>query len=198
MTAATTARTDWTVSTTELALILGVRPQRIAALSSQDGMPKLARGRYDLPACIQHLLAKAREVREPGDVFEARKRLYQAQEEHKRLEIFRLSGTLVEYDEAAHVISTLAGIYTSTVQGLSPRLAQICAELDDPAVIEERLDEEFRELCQVVADKVEEFGRQYRSERPHTDPATGKRRRPVGRPKKSPAPRVPRTGPVAN
>lgn len=177
---------DWEWSATNTAALLSVSPQRLAALVKM-GLPKLARGRYDPRACVGWLLAESRGKGEPGDVHAKRKSLYDAQEAHKRLETFRLAGTLVEVEEAEHVITTLAGIYTSQLQGLAPRLAGLVAGLEDPAIIEERLDDEFRDLLRAVSDNVREFGDQYSNERQNSLPAPQPRRRGVGRPKKNPA-----------
>lgn len=93
------------------------------------GMPRLAHGRYSIPAVVQWRFEQltnraALDVDELPQAVEARTALIRAQEEHKRIEIRRLEAELVPAEEVQAGMLELAQLLVTTLEGLPTRAAQ--------------------------------------------------------------------------
>ena len=127
----------WTVTSVELAHILGVDITKLRSFSNA-GMPKRGRGAWHLPECVQWALGRTdhEKLENDLDIVERRAALYQAQEEHKRLEILRAAGALLPCE----VVEGAVLAYTSYFIGLLDALPGR-ADLDPDS--ERRLEREI-------------------------------------------------------
>ena len=117
------------LSNAELCTIFGVTRQTLARYV-RDGMPKEGYGQYYAPDCVQWLTQRLRDTSDVGG--EARERLYIAQERKTTLEADEKAKLLIPATEAHHVLTTMAGLFLSQLVGLSPRVAGLVADIDDP------------------------------------------------------------------
>ena len=98
----------------------------------------MAHGRYSIPDVVQWRLEQltnrqALDVDELPQAVEARTALIRAQEEHKRIEIRRLEGELVDAEEVQQQMLELAQLLVTTLEGLPTRAAQELAAAATPA-----------------------------------------------------------------
>lgn len=125
------------------------------------GMPKEARGRYDLAKCVQWYCQRARSEGMEGEternVTDARTRLVDAQRIKTELETERLRGRLIDVHEVGAVLNELAGIVATQADALGPRLAGVLAEIDDPAMVQAEIASEARALRVAIADRIRRF-----------------------------------------
>lgn len=102
------------------------------------GMPRLAHGQYSIPAVVQWRLEQltnraALDADEMPAAVEARTRLINAQEQHKRIEIRRLESELLPADEVRANVLELCQVLVTTLEGLPTRAAQDMAAADTVA-----------------------------------------------------------------
>lgn len=106
----------------ELAALIGVDVRTIKNLVD-DGMPKLARGKYDLGVCVKWYIERSVELARAGkglnDLDLARQRKTVAEARMAELELEQLEGNLIPLD-----------LHEQRVEGLSARLASQCKGLD--------------------------------------------------------------------
>ena len=145
---------DLTVNTGTLCLIFGVTRPTISKWV-KEGMPKMGRGTFDVPATVQWQLERMRG--DAPDTEEARRRLYVAQESHKTLETEILRGTVIRSDDVRHFCTVLTGEFVSAVDGLAPRLGGELAGITDPPVIEEKIEDECRSIRSELTRKLQAF-----------------------------------------
>jgi phage terminase Nu1 subunit (DNA packaging protein) len=141
------------VGTEQLATLLGLNRSRIHPLVAK-GMPKLDRGKFDAPACIQWYVVfkvKGHEKPESTDVNMARKRLYDAQVVKTNLDIANTKRQSIPSDEHMIDMNQLAVMFSSGLDALGGRLAAQLAGMTDPAVIAEHLTLETNAIRESVA-----------------------------------------------
>jgi phage terminase Nu1 subunit (DNA packaging protein) len=102
------------------------------------GMPRMAHGRYSIPAVVQWRIEQltnraALDLDELPAAVEARTRLINAQEIHKRIEIRRLEEELIPADEVQTNMMELAQILITALEGLPTRAAQDLAKTTNAA-----------------------------------------------------------------
>lgn len=92
------------VSSTALAGILELDRRRVEQLAN-EGMPRAARGKYDLEKCVRWYVAFLRKTKDRANVnagFEAeRTRAMRADASKKEIELARLMGELIPVEDAA-------------------------------------------------------------------------------------------------
>jgi len=111
-----------------VARIFAVSINHVNKLRSR-GMPRLAHGKYSIPAIVQWRLEQmenraALDADEMPAAVEARTRLINAQEVHKRIEIRRLESELLPADEVRANVLDLCQVLVTTLEGLPTRAAQ--------------------------------------------------------------------------
>lgn len=131
------SESKWTVGTVELAHVFGVAVSRIRDFSAA-GMPKRGRGTWHLPECVQWMIGRTDQAKMETelDVVERRAALYQAQEEHKRLEILKAARALLPVDEVERAILAYTAYFIGLLDALPGR-----TDLDPDA--ERRLEREI-------------------------------------------------------
>lgn len=185
---------DLTCNTKQLASILGVSTVTVAAWT-KAGMPKLAKGRYDLPAVVPWALEHV--TGNDKTTEEARRALYVAQERHKSLETRILAGSVVPADDIRHFCHALASLYTSSLEALAPRLGGELADIDRPELVEAVLERESRAIREQLAVDFAAFAERLDRIHPDNQPAAKSPRGRVGGRKPRTA-RPAGTGPVAH
>lgn len=160
-------RTDWITDRSGLAAVLGVAVNHINKLAGK-GMPRAARGRYDVRDCVQWFIQRLEEggARDPDEIEEVvkeRTMLYSAQRRHKELEVGRLAGELVNIDEAQEALLELAAIL---VQGLDAFPTRAAAQLLNLTTEAEAIDiaqRETRHTRALLCERVKALGESLRS-----------------------------------
>lgn len=140
----------------QLADIVGVKTETVVRYAKEQGMPKAARGRYPLIACIRWVMS----LRQPSTIEDGlgveRKRLVIEQRRRAEIENAHLRDELIDADLVSGVFNTVMAAIATQIDGLGPRLAGELATVDDPAVISRRLHDESRAIrrnvCGEVAD----------------------------------------------
>lgn len=89
-------------------------------------MPRLAHGRYSIPAVVQWRLEQltnraALDADEMPQAVEARTRLINAQEMHKRIEIRRMEAELLPADDVQSNVLALCQVLVTALEGLPTR-----------------------------------------------------------------------------
>lgn len=182
-------------SNAELCTVFGVTRQTIAKYV-RDGMPKEGRGEYYAPDCIQWVVQRLKGAADVSG--EARERLYVAQERKTSLEADEKAKLVIPVAEAHHVLTTMAGLFVSQLVGLSPRVAGLVADIDDPAEIEELLDAEVTALRESLSKQLREFERNYQRALRDCDAAAQANSGRMGGRKPGATTRKPRTRSVAH
>lgn len=159
---------ELTVNTGTLCLIFGVTRPTVGKWV-KDGMPKMGRGMFDVPAAVQWQMDRVRG--DTPDTEEARRRLYVAQESHKVLETEILRGTVIRSDDVAHFNTALAGEYVAAIDSLPPRLGSELAGIADPAQCEEVIERECRGIRADLERKLGQFGERLNASHADNQPA---------------------------
>ena len=155
----------WTVTSVELAHILGVHITKLRDFSNA-GMPKRGRGAWHLPECVQWVLGRTdhEKLETDLDIKERRAALYQAQEEHKRLEILRAAGALIPCEVVERAVLTYTSYFIGLLEALPGR-----TDLDPDA--ERRLEREILAAREDLIDALRTL-EQALAEDPEADYAT--------------------------
>jgi len=166
-----------------LAEVFGVGRSMVYKYQDQ-GMPREARGRYDLRKCVQWLVAKMshRGGDDPDDLQSARLELVKAQTEGQQLENRRKAGELLPADQVARALNDIAVIVSSQLDGLASRCAGRVAAITEPGAVQRELFEETRQIREAVAQATHTYAddlvaRQGKEHEPDQSPAPiGKQR----------------------
>lgn len=187
------------VSIPELAQLFRVSDSAVMKMAREGGMPKAARGRYPLMACVHWRLDQIMSAQEEdsSDVTEARKKLYDTQRAKHELEMAELRKELLVAEEVATVLRGLMAIVATQLDGLGPRVAYQVAGLTDPAKISKVILSECRHIRRAAAEQVQAFAGDLDGGEDAGAAARPKRRR-VGRRAPDPAPGQSGAGAVAN
>ena len=149
---------DWRCTSGQLCALLGV-PHKQLSRWAAAGMPKLARGEWDLRATVQWLLAHMSGADSPEDQGEAltvaRKSLIVAQNRKLDIEIERLEGSIYDAAVVHSAFDALAVIVSSAhnaLPGEAPDLVGL--GVDD---IETRLENATRDISEAIANAIGSF-----------------------------------------
>ena len=164
-----------------LAALFAVDPATVSRWGN-DGMPKIAWGKYPLGPCvrwrIEQLMAQA--SGDSSEITESRRRLYDTQRAKHELEMQEMRKELLQAEEVATAIRAMFGIVATQLDGLGPRMAARLAGLSDPQKIAKELLIECRNIRRTTADAVADFARDLDGGEDAV-PAPGEGRRGVGR-----------------
>lgn len=146
---------------TGVARIFGLRELNTVNKWRARGMPRVTHGVYSIPDVVQWRIEEiqskgALDVDDMPAIVEARTQLLRAQEQHKRLEIARLEGALLEADEVRQTVLTLCQHLVTALEGLPTRAAQQAAS----ATTEAEVAHILREHC---ADARRDLARQIKT-----------------------------------
>ena len=151
------------VGVAEIAEWLGITDRRVQQLAVDGVIPRAARGRYDLRACVcsytEHLRSVAAgHTSADGalDLTEERARLAREQADGQALKNAQLRGELIPRDELQPALEQVLAIFRSRMRALPIRVAQAVPRLGRDAIqsLQELHDEALTEL----ADALDRFG----------------------------------------
>lgn len=147
----TTAQ-NWVVTTNQLAELLGVGDRHIRTMAN-NGMPRIRRGTYHAPTCIQWYLGQKidGETRDRGD---QRTKLYAAQTEKLQTETRRLKETLLDADVVSSEMYELASLVATQIDAVEPRITRTLPPESRPL-----LRAELKAVRTAIADHVETHAR---------------------------------------
>lgn len=154
------------VNAAELGDVFGVTA---TALSKwvKEGMPKWAHGRYELGACVRwrmDTLSTRLAQSTRTDNSDERTELIIAQTRRAELETARLRDELIDAQRVQGVLIELASLIATQLDAIGPRVAEAAALETSPAIIEELVIRESRELRNQIAETVRRF-----ADRVHVD-----------------------------
>lgn len=141
----------------EIALFFGVSDRQVRNYV-KEGMPQLARGKFDSIACVRWKLGQISDERENEAGLTPRDELAIAQKERVELEIAQLRGTLIPRDLVSRAMNQVAALVSSQLDGLAPRLAGELADMTDPQQIQATLLREARTTRAAIAQAMRELG----------------------------------------
>lgn len=158
-------------SLNEIALLFKKEPRWINRLSKEKGLPKDARGAYDLIKVIHWLVdeheKELKEARRGGETEgQARKRLYAAQASMKELELTRIHGKLIHIDDVLKILVVALKALRDKILSLPKRAAPQIIALQNIAEIEELLETLINELLDdlsTLPDKLKRAGKLFAS-----------------------------------
>jgi len=172
----------------ELATILGLAPVTVNKLAN-EGMPRAAHGTYDVAACVQWYVATWRarvdEAKAGGGDTSERKRYDAARADRAEMELRERRGELMPMAAVRRLITDVAELLTSALDGLPARLAAELAVLEEPVAVQDRLEGECHELRTIIGAAIRDYAAPARRRR-NGGAAAAPDGRPVGRRKKTP------------
>ena len=143
------------INRSTLAECLGVTVGRVTQLVN-EGMPRCARGKYDLPLCVRWYLDYKLKggPNVSADVNEARKKLYDEQTIKTKLETSRIRREVIPSDEHMIDMNQLAVMFSSGLDSIGGRLASELAGVSDARKIADLLAHETAAIRESVADAI--------------------------------------------
>lgn len=147
------------VSAGDLAAFLDVNLRTVQRWVA-DGMPKTARGKYPLKACVQWSLDRLERRKDlpSSSLDEARVALMQSQRTRCNLEVAALRDSLVQTTSVRIVLAALLKTLEAEMDRLPPRVADAIAAEEDPARIQHILFAACRETRARAAERVRALG----------------------------------------
>ena len=141
-----------------VAEIFGVSEVQVRNYVKQ-GMPQVARGRYDVRECVQwlidHKCASSKSVTETSSASE----LNIARRRKIDLELAQAAGALVPVEQCAQSFVAIATAVANALDALGPRVAPVVMALGTPTLgdIERAVFDEARAVRAQVADEIDRF-----------------------------------------
>ena len=141
---------DDVVGRDDIAELMSV-DSRTVNLWAQQGMPKVARGKYRIRECVKWYVNRISAERGGGDLHDERKKLVVQQRQRVELDNAKARGELVDIAELEDTLNRVGVIIATQLDGLAPRTAAKLATLDDPTVIQGYLLAECRNIRSAVS-----------------------------------------------
>ena len=169
------------VSGKDLADVLGITPARIVQLHG-NGMPKHARGQYNLADCVQWNVARWQTMGgQDKSLDEQRKALLFEQTRKTHLENEETESKLFDGDEVEGAISAMMVLFVGQMEGLAPRVCNRLAGLSDASQIKTELHDECREILLTLSEAFDKVGKHLEGPGKPAKAPTAKGRKPVGK-----------------
>lgn len=185
------------VSAAELGEIIGVSPSRILQMN-QQGMPKHARGKWDLAVCVQWVIARWQTASQNDkSLDDQRKALLFEQTLKTNLENQVNQAKLFDADEVQGAIAAIMTLFVGQLDSLAPRVCNRLAGLHDAGEIKQELFEECREIRVTLSDALEQVGRDIQPGQSAAKTTTTAKSKPVGGRRKNTTTRKPGARAVA-
>jgi phage terminase Nu1 subunit (DNA packaging protein) len=141
----------------EIGLLLGVSERQVRNYA-KEGMPQVARGKFDSIACVRWKIAQIAEESTPTGDLSPRDELAIAQRRKVELETAQLRATLLPRDLVTRAMNQVAALVAAQLDSLAPRLAGELADMSDPAEIQAALLREARTTRASIAQAMRELG----------------------------------------
>lgn len=126
-----------------------------------EGMPKLARGRYDLRLCVQWYITREREAARGGkglsDLDLAKQRKELALAAKAEIEVEQLRGESIPLDVHERRVEALAGRLAGRLKGLGRYLADVqrATTAVEASALLDRISDDLLRACSTAADDVD-------------------------------------------
>ncbi len=149
------------VSRVELAMLYGVTTRLISHWTKQ-GMPKAARDKYDLGACVRWRegfwkeRASVNHARDDSDEAKRKKRL---EADILEIELSTKRGEMISITEVRAALFQTVAIMNTRIEGLPARLAMTATDITDHDEMRALLNSEAREIQQTISDALSDFSR---------------------------------------
>ena len=169
----------------------------------KEGMPKIAFGKFDMKACVSWYVSRITEKAGGGDgdskINKQKLKLVEAQTEKVNLENERSRKEVLPIDLVARTINEIGSIISTQLDGLAPRCSSQLSTINDPALIQQELFNECRDIRNNIANSITEFrnGLNVENDGGDNTPTETKDSGSVGRSGKNIAARKPRARKVA-
>ena len=144
---------DWTTTAEGIAAIIGVQRETVTRLAQVEGMPKQARGKYNIVECIQWIMDRERDKSGSETPEDKKARIAVAKQQEIKLKIDNAQ-QLNELLPAAIVSSAFAAMSSelaNKLDGLAPRMASELSTMDQPSHIQKALFDECRAIRAATA-----------------------------------------------
>lgn len=166
----------------------------------KEGMPQLAFGKFDVKACVSWYIARISEKDDDGDsaINKQKLLLHEAQTEKVKLENQKLRGEVMPVDLVSRTINEIGSIISTQLDGLAPRCASQLSTMNDPAIIQQELFNECRDIRSNIASAIMDFSDNWNVENDgrNNQPTTSEDGGSVGRRRKNTSTRKPGAGKV--
>lgn len=127
-----------------------------------EGMPKLARGRYDLRDCVQWYLTREREAARGGkglsDLDLAKQRKELAMAAKAEIEVEQLRGEILPLDVHESRVEVIAARLATRIKGLGRYIADVqrATTAVEASALLDRISDDLLVHCSSVADDITE------------------------------------------
>lgn len=127
-----------------------------------EGMPKLARGKFDLRACVQWYVTREREAAREGkglsDLDLAKQRKELAQAAKAEIEVEQLRGEIIPLDVHEHRVEAIAARLATRIKGLGRYIADVqrATTAVEAASVLDGISDDLLAHCSSVADEITE------------------------------------------
>lgn len=144
----------------ELAALIGVDVRTIKNLVD-DGMPKEARGKYDLGVCVKWYIERCVELARAGkglnDLDLARQRKTIAEARMAELELEQLEGNLIPLEMHEHRVEGIAGRLAAQCKGLDRFIADVqrATTIVDAKEVVDKVSDALLASLRAVADDLD-------------------------------------------
>lgn len=159
---------------TEFAKLTGYDPKWIDRLI-KDGMPAERPGRPRTPIkivpadAIRWMLGREKNKRSPEtgrkSLEAERLRLVAEQADREALDNARKRAEVIDYEVAEELVTSMASLLSSRLDGIGGRLANDLVNEPNPAVIRDKILSECRAIREAIAETAGELGQRYQSMR---------------------------------
>ena len=151
---------DLVVPRETMARIFGLTSSSITKLVDQ-GMPRVGRGKYSIPHCVQFYIDLWRPVTGRANVGDAdgegldlRSRWVKAQAEKYELDTEIARGHYAPVETVEHAMSEAAASLAASLDGLGARLAGVLADETEPAQVQATIVSEVRSIREDYANNL--------------------------------------------
>tara|TARA_R110002096_G_scaffold392723_1_gene587716 strand:- start:287 stop:799 length:513 start_codon:yes stop_codon:yes gene_type:complete len=146
----------WTVGTNELCEILNVTRRRITDYVN-EGMPKVARGKFDLPSVIRWKISRAEnvakaQIRQNSD----KQQLTETNVEIRKIELAQLRGDLIDSKFVSPFINELGSLVSTQFDSIGQRCCNELIGLESADQIQEIINSECRTSRDTIATFIRE------------------------------------------
>jgi phage terminase Nu1 subunit (DNA packaging protein) len=162
--------TPFTCTTAELVQLTGYNRRTIQRMVHDEGMPCQRTGRQGSPVTfnpsevVPWLIEREKRRQHPKtgalSLEAERIRLIRAQADREELENEKRRGEVIYFSTALDVITSIASLVASRLEGVAGRLAHELVNESSPAVIRDKLLQEHRAIRQSLADATRELAEQ--------------------------------------
>ncbi len=146
----------WIVGTNELCEVLDVTRRRLTDYV-KEGMPKLGRGKFDLPSVIRWRITRAENVANAQvKHFNEKQELQQTNVEIRKIELAQMRGELIDQNLVAPFINELGSLVATQFDSIGQRCCNELIGVTDADVIQEKINNECRSARETIAEFIRE------------------------------------------